>query len=284
MGPATSEQEQGQGQGHGQKQEQQRGLHQDQDHEHGQEGKPNKRQTSVSFASTPPSVSSGDSGGGEWRKARGSAASARQWRQQLEDEAGQLTVCDITGDWGLYQWSLCLFAIIFSAVSALPVVFGPILTPDMPFRCNETNSNFDHQTGQPLGNATGGAADQNECFKSTTLPDGRLLSEPCRSFLYDDTKLGLTLTNRVSARPNPLLTSHLPPPTSCASCASCASQARPEVGRARAKGRAEKWPPFCRARFCVDLWPECLAARAPFARRHRARPARPSSLAGRLIQ
>lgn len=128
----------------------------------------------------------------------------------------ELTVCDITGDWGLYQWSLSLFATCYSALAAIVVMFGPILTPDMPHIC---------QTGSLATSGGGGNSsvfgfdtvalniptDRQECFvgatgsQSSTNGDilivddaQQLMAVKCTSFLYNQLGHGLMLTNGVS--------------------------------------------------------------------------------------
>lgn len=106
-----------------------------------------------------------------------------------------LTVCDITGEWGAYQWSVCLFAILYSAVASLVVVFGPILTPDMEFRCTQNSSAHHQRWGAPAEvNASSPLGPPQECSGASLQGDGG----ECTSFLYRDQQLGLTLTNRVS--------------------------------------------------------------------------------------
>lgn len=133
----------------------------------------------------------------------------------------ELTVCDITGDWGPYQWSLCLFSACYTALSSFVVMFGPILTPDMAHVCL-TGSLEQTTTTSGVGNLTmpGGldaaastplsipAADRRECFvsgtesTSTITNNSVLMNEAqqlkCTSFLYNQLGHGLMLTDGVS--------------------------------------------------------------------------------------
>lgn len=117
----------------------------------------------------------------------------------------ELTVCDITGAWGAYQWSLCLFAIIYSSLTGIIVVFGPILTPQMEFKCNQTNSNFNQSRHTLINNnetQLDNRQQQHECFKTIlSQQDGQPITQDCTNFLYNDQALGLTLTNSVSTQP-----------------------------------------------------------------------------------
>lgn len=123
-----------------------------------------------------------------------------------------LTVCDIIGDWGPYQWSLTLFALIYSALAGCFVVVGPIWTPDINHVCKPLNYN---RTMDDIGsifreNTTDN--NQNECFfiqqqRIEREIEPNLLeqttnfnSEECIEFVYDDEKYGKLLTNTVSIK------------------------------------------------------------------------------------
>ena len=98
-----------------------------------------------------------------------------------------LGVCQIMGDWGRYQWSLTLFAALYSALAGTTVCLGPMLTPEMPFHCKEGN----RSTGQ-----TGGLMSANksaECFADAKQ------TIKCHEYVYDSAELGLMLTNQVSS-------------------------------------------------------------------------------------
>lgn len=131
----------------------------------------------------------------------------------------ELTVCDITGDWGAYQWSLCLFALSYSTLSAFVVMFGPMLMPDIPFTCQDnvhlvdgvnntpaaTTSEAHKQMSSQLGrNQSLRAAmlahvpqdSAESCFAS--LEPTNMTQIKCTRFVYDDQDYGLMLTNGVS--------------------------------------------------------------------------------------
>lgn len=162
-------------------------------------------------------------GGGGGKSARPSLASSGEssaWSGR------ELTVCDIIGEWGRYQWSLCLFAALYSAMASNVVMFGPMFTPDMGHICApEPPSGL----GSSVANSSTSAAaintlpptrfhlrkpevapDKRECFVSTGAPpdlkpapvldaDG-LIAVKCASFLYNDLGHGLMFTNGVSRR------------------------------------------------------------------------------------
>lgn len=44
-------------------------------------------------------------------------------------------MCDIIGEWGAYQWSVTLFAVVYSALAAMTVVVGPMWTPELRHMC-----------------------------------------------------------------------------------------------------------------------------------------------------
>lgn len=124
------------------------------------------------------------------------------------DPNSEITVCDITGDWGMYQWSLCLFATIYSGLAGMVVVFGPMLTPDMAHGCQvEPPAGPEGQlANQTLLSLTTHSQispadikpDQRECFLSAG-PDSPPLK--CANFVYANhsDQLGhLMLTNGVS--------------------------------------------------------------------------------------
>lgn len=113
-------------------------------------------------------------------------------QQQNGDKQQELTVCHIIGDWSYYQTSICLFATLYSALFAITVVCGPLLTPDMAFACKPDNSTA---TWLLAADVDGGQL-RGECSR----PDSAN-NESCTSgFLYDVSKLGRTLTNQVSGR------------------------------------------------------------------------------------
>lgn len=118
-----------------------------------------------------------------------------------------LTVCDIIGDWGQYQWGLLLFALIYSALTGVVVVIGPIWTPDMNHIC-KSSLNYSATTGEARSvlhkNTT--LLDLHECFAQQQRVDSEPAlgqstisnSEECSQFVYDDENYGKVLTNTVS--------------------------------------------------------------------------------------
>ena len=118
----------------------------------------------------------------------------------------ELTVCDIIRDWGPYQWSLCLFASIYSGIASLVVVFGPLLTPAMNHTCDTSGPQLDQSDltvfGRGLANSSQNPLDSlQQCFTTLESDLGELISEPCTSFIYDQNdvqRYGLMLTNKVS--------------------------------------------------------------------------------------
>lgn len=118
-----------------------------------------------------------------------------QGAQQQSPEVKELTVCDIIGDWGLYQWSVCLFALLYSALAGIIVVVGPIWSPDLNHVCaispNTSNSNISF------------ASKPHECFAFRELNfdlnnQTQELQPECTNFVYDDQDYGKILTNSVS--------------------------------------------------------------------------------------
>ena len=134
----------------------------------------------------------------------------------MEARQKELTVCDIIGEWGLYQWSVTLFAMLYSALAGIVVVVGPLWTPDMVHLCQVSAGNGG---GSDLLNGSSSLelrfADQpHQCF-ATTAEDGtaeqlaalvtdqqaaaaNLTAAECSSFVYDSQKYGKILTNSVS--------------------------------------------------------------------------------------
>lgn len=121
-----------------------------------------------------------------------------------------LTVCDIIGDWGPYQWSLTLFALIYSALAGCFVVVGPIWTPDMNHVCKPFNYN---RTIDDIGSVfrENTTNNQHECFvvqqqtierenEPNLLEQTNFNSEECSEFIYADEKYGKVLTNTVSIK------------------------------------------------------------------------------------
>lgn len=135
---------------------------------------------------------------------------------------GEITVCDIMGEWGAYQWSISFFALIYSALFGVVVVIPPIWTPDMSFVC--APSNYSQMTAlqrEDYVSRLNFSAKPHECMKlnstfssSSQSPEdfSLLLTHlpidknsvnyqqlvPCETFIYDDSKFGKVLTNSVS--------------------------------------------------------------------------------------
>lgn len=118
-------------------------------------------------------------------------------------EAKELTVCDITGEWGLYQWSVTLFAIFYSALCGITVVVGPLWTPDVSHICvGNLQTNSSQLISENLESVSF-SGNPRECYASPTgagLLDSLQPTTECTSFLYDDSKHGIMLTNTVSTR------------------------------------------------------------------------------------
>uniref|UniRef100_A0A6G1SN62 Solute carrier family 22 member 5 n=1 Tax=Aceria tosichella TaxID=561515 RepID=A0A6G1SN62_9ACAR len=167
------------------------------------------------------------------RSARVSSAAPPPLASCLGPESERdLNVCDIIGDWGPYQWSLCLFAFVYSAVTSIVVMFGPILTPDMAHICATGQHTYDSamatandSIAQHFGNGNNSSqsmmlasiaipADRHECFvgadaatttsaaTTTTTSDSLIVDDAqqfiavkCTSFLYNQLDHGLMLTN-----------------------------------------------------------------------------------------
>jgi len=114
----------------------------------------------------------------------------------------ELTVCDIVGEWGSYQWSLTLFAVVYSSLFGMTVVLGPIWTPDLGHVC-ANGSSLDLDAERPSGDlwTEGGAiaVNKHECkieaANETSTSDGR----ECAGFIYADQEYGKVLTNSVSS-------------------------------------------------------------------------------------
>jgi len=140
-------------------------------------------------------------------------------REQNGSKSDELTVCDVIGEWGLYQWSLTLFGIVYSALAGLTVVVGPMLTPDIGHLCdnssgpivlNDLNTTNEPQPIDPL--FIGTLLEQARAHKvasvnwshyevspheCTALRDGQTIK--CNRFIYDDGDYGEMLTNHVSS-------------------------------------------------------------------------------------
>jgi hypothetical protein len=166
-----------------------------------------------------------------WQRRRSARVSAAQPPSPGPPEP-ELTVCDIIGDWGLYQWSLCLFATVYSGLAGITVMFGPMLTPDMAHVCRPADGAGGPLVGSPwmpsdkidvnlTGQSTAGdeiPPDRHECFIGapalSPAPDGdqtvivdddqQLVAIKCTSFQYNDLGHGLMLTNGVSKPKNGL--------------------------------------------------------------------------------
>lgn len=110
---------------------------------------------------------------------------------------GELTICDIMGDWGAYQWSLTLFATLYSALTSMTVVVGPIWTPEMRHIC-VPSSGLSNQSIEAGHNFVG---DQHECSvqRNSSIADSTQFGDECSSFIYDDAEYGTVLTNTVSS-------------------------------------------------------------------------------------
>lgn len=120
--------------------------------------------------------------------------------------AKELTVCDIMGEWGAYQWSVTLFATLYSAILSMTIVVGPLWTPDMRHICAPSDLN---QTESPTSVDFSG--DPHECYATKTYQSSLVdFSEAneCTNFLYDDSQHGQMLTNVVSSVPNPNIMSN----------------------------------------------------------------------------
>lgn len=100
----------------------------------------------------------------------------------------ELTVCDIIGEWGLYHWSITMFAIIYSALFGVTAVVGPIWTPDLAHLCLAPDEQW------PADGTGLVWADQREC--SRVVNTTRVA---CTRFVYDDQAYGSVLTNSVSS-------------------------------------------------------------------------------------
>lgn len=124
-------------------------------------------------------------------------------------QQGELTVCDIMGDWGLYQTSLTLFATLYSGLAGLTVVLGPMLTPDMAHLCDISldllvrgDSSAASQVLESTAMDTQAedvhwsnySAPPHECF---AMRDGQAVK--CHKYIYDNRNYGETLTNHVSS-------------------------------------------------------------------------------------
>lgn len=143
--------------------------------------------------------------------------------QDRQIDAKDLTVCDIIGDWGSYQWRLTCLALLSSAILSTTVVVGPIWTPNVEFAClsgssgsslkaagystslqvNYENNNSPTLTKEDLLKLAGSSNyDQlGECFMqspgSNNGTDATHLLE-CTQFVYQDQDIGELLTNKVS--------------------------------------------------------------------------------------
>lgn len=135
-------------------------------------------------------------------------AKDKQTASGLAPKADELTICDIMGEWGLYQWSLLMFSILYSAIVGITVVSGPIWTPDMAHVC------LVNSTGLPV--EVNFTSNPHECSTTTTTIISNeqnneqqvSSSGQCSHFLYDDQHYGHMLTNSVSSRPSRPLSSH----------------------------------------------------------------------------
>lgn len=131
---------------------------------------------------------------------------------ELAPNKPDLTVCDIIGDWGHYQWSLALFALIYSALAGVFVVVGPIWTPDMNHVCKLSDNNKTTAEGASIFYKNTTSTGLHECFvqeKVREIIDGEseltspqqsanLDPQECSQFIYDDQNYGKVLTNTVS--------------------------------------------------------------------------------------
>lgn len=107
----------------------------------------------------------------------------------------ELTVCDIIGHFGLYQWALTLFAAIYSSLPSLTVIIGPIWTPDLAHLCASdyrptTTASDNSSSAQVVPDFS---SKPHQCFSEL---DGKA----CSSFIYDDSNYGQLLTNTVSTQ------------------------------------------------------------------------------------
>lgn len=119
----------------------------------------------------------------------------RRKGEKQKQEEKQLTVCDIIGHFGLYQWSLTIFSAIYSSLPSLTVVIGPVLTRDLAHLCaTDLAAGGSGQVLEPDFSKR-----PHQCFSgnSSTTSSG----ERCTEFVYDDANYGAILTNTVS---NPL--------------------------------------------------------------------------------
>lgn len=128
------------------------------------------------------------------------------------DEADKdLTICDIIGEWGLYQWSLVAFAALYSGMFCTIVVVGPIWTPDMAHRCiNSTQKHLQSDDLELLkgqyfnpGNNDSSSTPHHQCYIDELAANSSASSEThkgqsCEYFVYDDESFGRMLTNSVS--------------------------------------------------------------------------------------
>lgn len=118
---------------------------------------------------------------------------------QVTEPDKDLTVCDIIGEWGLYQWSLILFAVVYSGMFCTIVVVGPIWTPDIAHICVDSNEHLSADDIAQLKEENFGSGNnrnnnsQRQCF--VYFEDDE---RNCDRFVYDDEKLGRLLTNSVS--------------------------------------------------------------------------------------
>lgn len=136
---------------------------------------------------------------------------------------GELTVCDIMGEWGAYQWSLTLFGLIYSSIISVTVVVGPIWTPEMEHVC-ASSVHMINQASVDWASAAGGHQYhlKQQCFpqQQQQQPANSLAQfgslrpnasdaeqawrqqeqEECTSFIYNDANYGRMLTNSVSIK------------------------------------------------------------------------------------
>lgn len=134
-------------------------------------------------------------------------ATGRRSADQNADFAKELTVCDIIGEWGPYQFSVTLFGIIYSAILSTSVVVGPIWTPDIRHVCAPlaTSADFVVESNATTTSVSldsiDFASNPHQCQQAVgtleTSSSQPILIE-CERFIYDDQKYGQMLTNSVS--------------------------------------------------------------------------------------
>lgn len=123
-------------------------------------------------------------------------------KTQVTEREKDLTVCDIIGEWGLYQWSLILFAAVYSGMFCTVVVVGPLWTPDMAHICVDSHKSLSSDEiallkEQNFGSSSADRLGRNNSQRECSFQDENG-DRSCTRFVYDDQKVGRMLTNSVS--------------------------------------------------------------------------------------